>query len=91
MRAINRYRLDGEDPAIRAAGHTVFDFNISRRIRRGVDFNLAIDNLTGRSYFETQNYFESRLHGQEPISRIHATPGYPRTITAGLTFRFAGK
>jgi hypothetical protein len=91
MRAINRYRLDGEDPSIVAAGHVVFDFFVARRIRRGVEFNLSIDNMFDRGYYETQNYFESRLPGQEPITRIHATPGYPRTITAGLTFRLFGK
>jgi len=91
MRAINHYRLDPQDASIAAAGHTVFDFNLSRAIRRGVEFNFSIDNLTGRVYYETQNYFESRLQHQEPRFRIHATPGYPRTVMAGLTFRFGGK
>jgi len=91
MRAINHYRLDPEDASIAAAGHTVFDFNLSRVIRRGVEFNFSIDNLAGRVYYETQNYFESRLRQQEPRFRIHATPGYPRTVMAGLTFRFGGK
>ena len=91
MRAINHYRLDGQDAAIVAAGHTIFDFGVSRPIHRNVDFNLAVDNLLGREYYETQNYFESRLPGQEAVSRIHATPGYPRTIVLGLTFRFGGK
>jgi len=91
LRSINRYRLTPDEPAIVGAGHTVVDLAFSRRIRRGVEFNLAIDNLTDRSYLETQNYFESRLPGQAPISRIHATPGYPITVMAGLTFRFGGK
>jgi hypothetical protein len=91
MRAINHYRLDGEDPSIVASGHTVLDFGLSRRIRRGVELNFALDNLTNRDYYETQNYFESRLPGQPPISRIHATPGYPLTATVGMTFRLRGK
>lgn len=91
MRSINRYRLDGEDDTIAAAGHTVWDFSMVRRIRRGVDFNFAIDNVLDRSYYETQNYLESRLQGQQPRYTIHATPGYPLTVTAGLTFRFRGK
>jgi hypothetical protein len=91
MRAINRYRLDGEDASILASGHTVFDMGISRRIRRGVELNLTIDNVTDRFYYEMQNYFESRLPGQDPIARIHGTPGYPLTVMAGLTFRFRGK
>lgn len=91
MRAINHYRLDGEDASIVASGHTVFDMGLSRRIRRGVEFNLSLDNLTNRDYYETQNYFESRLAGQEAMSRIHGTPGYPLTATVGLTFRLKGK
>ena len=91
MRAINHYRLDGEDPSIVASGHTVFDLGLSRRIRRGVEFNLTLDNLTNRDYYETQNYFESRLPGQDAISRIHGTPGYPLTAAVGLTFRLKDK
>ena len=91
MRAINHYRLDGEDASIVASGHTVLDFSVSRRIRRGVEFNFALDNMTNRDYYETQNYFESRLPGQEPMSRIHATPGYPITAIVGMTFRLRGK
>ena len=31
MRAINHYRLDGEDPSIVASGHTVFDMGLAAR------------------------------------------------------------
>ncbi len=92
LRAINHYRLDGSDPSILAAGHTVLDFSLVRRVRRGLDFSLSLDNLTDRSYFETQNYLESRPYRSLPAAfGIHATPGYPLTVTAGLTFRFRGK
>ena len=91
MRAINHYRLDGLDSSIAAAGHTVFDFAVSRRISRNVDFNVAVDNLFDRDYWEMQNLFESRLPGQVPIERIHATPGYPTTLVVGITLRFGGK
>ncbi len=91
MRAINHYRLDGEDPAIVAAGHTVFDAGLSRRLAHNLDFSAGVDNLFNRPYFETQNYFESRLRGEQPAYRIHATPGYSRTVTVGLTVRFRGK
>jgi outer membrane receptor protein involved in Fe transport len=91
MRAINHYRLDGLDSSIRAAGHTVFDFAMSRRITRNVEFNLAVDNLFDRDYWEMQNLFESQLQGQDPVERIHGTPGYPTTLVVGLTFRFGGK
>ena len=68
------------------------DFSIAKRIRRWVDFNMAMDNLTNKRYFETQNYFESRVRPGDPVlSRIHATPGYSRGVTIGLTFRLLGK
>jgi outer membrane receptor protein involved in Fe transport len=91
-RALNHYRLDGEDPSIVAAGHSVLDFSLVRRIRQGLDFSFAVDNLTDRSYYETQNYIESRPYRDVlPAFGIHATPGYPLTVTVGLTFRFRGK
>ena len=91
-RHINNYRLDGEDPTIRAAGFDVIDFSLNRRLRRGIEFNLALDNLTNKRYYETQNFFESRLHpGAELQSRIHTTPGYPITVSIGMTFRLFAK
>jgi hypothetical protein len=91
-RHTGNYRLDGEDASIRASGLDVLDFSLRRRIRRFVDFNLSIDNLTNKRYFETQNYFESRLRPNDAaIARIHGTPGYPFGLTVGLTFRFFGK
>ena len=92
MRAINHYRLDGDDPSIVASGHTVFDLGLAKQVHRGVEFNLSLDNLTNRDYYETQNYFESRVAPMAPIvARIHATPGHPLTAVAGVTFRLRGK
>lgn len=57
-----------------------------------VELNLSLDNLTNRDYYETQNYFESRVTPDDPIvARIHGTPGYPLTVIAGITMRFGGK
>ena len=92
MRAINHYRLDGEDPSIVATGHTVFDLGVAKRIHRSVELNLSLDNLTERDYYETQNFFDSRVTPVSPVAgRIHGTPGYPFSIVAGLTFRLRGK
>jgi hypothetical protein len=91
MRAINHYRLDGEDPSIVASGHTVFDLAFARHIGRGVEMNFGVDNLLGRDYWETQNFFASQLPGQPPIERIHATPAYGATVVVGITLRFAEK
>jgi len=92
MRAVNRYRLDGDDPSIVASGLTVFDFGMARQINRRLELNLSLDNLFNRDYYETQNFFESRVTPDAPIvARIHATPGYPLTAIAGITMRFGGK
>jgi outer membrane receptor protein involved in Fe transport len=92
MRAINHYRLDGEDPSIVASGFTVFDMGLAKQIGHFVELNLSLDNLTNRNYYETQNYFESRVTPDAPIiGRIHGTPGYPLTVVAGVTMRFRSK
>jgi len=92
MRAINHYRLDGEDASIVASGNTVFDLGVSKRLSRRVEFNLSLDNVANREYYETQNYFESRVSADAPVvARIHGTPGYPLTVVGGVTVRFGGK
>lgn len=91
-RHTSNYRLDPLDAGIRASGLDVVDLGVNKRLRRGLDFNLAIDNLFNKRYFETQNFFESRVRpGDDPAERIHATPGFPFGVTVGLTFRFLGK
>ncbi|MDQ3061297.1 MAG: TonB-dependent receptor [Acidobacteriota bacterium] len=91
-RHISSYRLDGENDAIRAAGHDVVDFSVSKRLRRWVDLNFSIDNLLNKRYFETQNFFESRICPTCDVGeRIHATPGYPTTFNFGVTFRLSAK
>jgi outer membrane receptor protein involved in Fe transport len=92
MRAINHYRLDGEDPSIVASGLTVFDAGVSKQLNHTVELNLSVDNILNRNYYETQNYFESRVTPDAPvIARIHATPAYPVTIVAGITLHFGAK
>jgi len=93
-RHISNYRLDGEDTSIKASGHDVVDFSLTKRLRKWVDLNFSIDNLLNKKYYETQNFFESRIApgiDSPVVSRIHATPGYPFTVSAGLTFRFGAK
>lgn len=91
MRGINSYRLDGANPSIRAAGHVVFDTAFNRDLTDQIALNVAVDNLFNRNYWEVQNYFTSRISGQDPMERIHGTPGYGRTLTVGMTLRFGDK
>jgi outer membrane receptor protein involved in Fe transport len=76
-----------------AAGLDVVDLSVSKSIRHGVDFNFAIDNLNNKRYWETQNYFVSRLPSEDSngVARVHATTGYPVGATVGLTFLFGEK
>jgi outer membrane receptor protein involved in Fe transport len=91
-RHISAYRLDGLDPTIRATGLDVVDWSVSKQVRHNVDFNFAVDNLNDKTYYETQNYFESRVTPTSPaVNRIHGTPGYPIGFTIGMTFRLGEK
>jgi len=91
-RHISPYRLDGRDPKIRATGLDVADLSVSKQIRHGVGLNFAVDNLNNKRYWETQNYFESRVTPTAPVlARVHGTPGYPIGLTVGLTVRLFEK
>jgi hypothetical protein len=91
LRAINHYRLDGDDPSIVATGSTIWDVSLTRQLHQGVQLSLSFDNLLDKSYYETQNYFVSRILPDAPaMARIHATPGYPFAAVAGLTYRLHG-
>ncbi len=93
-RHINSYRLDGENRSIKAAGHDVVDLYLTKHLSKWIDLNFAVDNLLNKKYYETQNYFESRVRpglDSPVVSRIHATPAYPFTVSAGLTLRFGSK
>lgn len=88
MRAVNHYRLVGDDPSIVASGLVVYDMGVVKEVHHGIELNLSMDNLLNRDFYETQNYIESRVTPTAPaLYRIHATPGYPLTVVAGLTFR----
>lgn len=91
-RHIGNYRLDELDPTIRASGIDVVDLALSKTLRHWVDLNFDIDNLADKRYYETQNYFESRVTPSTPaLFRVHGTPGYPFGVIAGLTFHFFPK
>ena len=92
-RHISGYILDGADAAVPlASGLDVIDLSMCKRIRHGMELNFAIDNLSNKRYWETQNYFGSRVTPDDPaIARVHGTPGFPIGVTVGMTFRFGEK
>ncbi len=92
FRAINRFYVNGEGEfPQRAPGHSVTDFSMSRRLTRNIDFNLSIDNVFDRTYFETVDSYTSALRGQAPMERFHVTPGYPITFVGGVSVRLFNK
>lgn len=92
VRAINRYILNGEgNGGARVPGHTVWDFSASRSINRYFDLNIAVDNLLDKSFYETFEMYTSALRGQDPLERVHGTPGYPRTVMVGVTIHLFPK
>ncbi len=94
MRSINHYRLNGEEANSKGAvapGYTLWDFSVARTVNRWLDLNFSADNLFNKFYFETMQMYTSRLQGQDPLERVHGTPGYPRMIMAGVTLKFGGK
>ncbi len=77
-RHVSGYILDGSDPANplkHATGLDVLDLGMSKRIRHGMDFNFAIDNLNDKRYWETQNFIVSRLPNEpiDGVARVHGT------------------
>ena len=91
-RHISAYGLDAQNASIKASGHDVVDFSLSKRLKKWIDLNFSIDNLLNKKYFETQNYFESQTCPTcDVIERIHVTPGYPTTFNFGVTFKFGAK
>lgn len=92
FRGINRFRVNGEgENPQRAPGHSVTDVSLSRRLTRWMDFNLTVDNVFDRTYYETVDLYTSRLRGQMPMERFHVTPGYPVTVVGGVTIRLMPK
>jgi hypothetical protein len=72
-----------------ASGLDVIDFALTKKLVRGLECNLAVDNLNNKHYYETQNFFDSRVTPTARVeARVHGTPGYPIGFTTGLTWRF---
>ena len=72
-----------------ASGLDVVDFAATEKLGRGMEWNLSVDNLNNKRYYETQNFFDSRVTPTAQIeARVHGTPGYPVGFTTGITWRF---
>jgi len=82
-RAINHYRLDGDDPSILASGHTIFDLGIASSAPRH-----RAESKSGQSH-ESRFLRDAKLSGIPRDAACsssgtnHATPGYPLTVVRG--------
>ncbi|MBM3818906.1 MAG: TonB-dependent receptor [Acidimicrobiia bacterium] len=79
-----------EDGSVKAAGFTVADLHLRRRLSENWDGLASIENLFNTSFREAQTFYPSRL-ASEPLAvdDIHFTPGNPRALRIGVEYRFA--
>lgn len=88
-----RYRFIGDRPAnetnsVRADGYLITDIAIGYGLRK-FEFNVSVENLFNQEWREAQFDTESRLQFEpQSVSEIHYTPGSPRFLKAGISFRF---
>lgn len=88
-----RYRFIDDRPAdetntVRAKGYFITDILFSYSFKK-LEFTLSAENIFNREWNEAQFNTESRLQSEpSAASEIHFTPGTPRFIKAGISFRF---
>ena len=81
-------RAASEDGAVRALGFTVWELHGEVQARNA-RFFVAVDNLFGITWNEAQFATTSRLPGEaDGITELHYTPGAPRSVQAGVAYRF---
>lgn len=92
FRSISGYKVNGEEgDYVRGPGYSVTDIGLTRRLNSWLELNFAVDNIFDRVYYETINRYTSALRGQDPLERLHVTPGYPLTVVGGLNIRLFSK
>jgi outer membrane receptor protein involved in Fe transport len=88
-----RYRLIGDRPAnesntVNAEGYFLLDAVLSYQIKK-FELFVSAENILDAKWKEAQFETESKLQFEPaPVSEIHFTPGTPRFIKAGVSFRF---
>ena len=68
------------------------DLAVTKKLRHGVEWNLSVDNLNNKHYYETQNFFDSRViptarpgGGACGMVRRVIPLGSPRGLRGGLS------
>jgi hypothetical protein len=81
-------RPANEDGSVTAQGFSLINALAAYRVH-SVKINLILENLFGVDWNEAQFDTESRLRGETvPVSELHFTPGYPRSLRVGLSYMF---
>ena len=81
-------RPANEQNTVIAEGYTILNVGIIYHWNE-LSFSLTLENLANAEWKEAQFDTESRLMGEpEPVSENHFTPGNPRNIQAGISYRF---
>lgn len=81
-------RPANETNSVTAEGYSLV--NVATKYNwRDITLSVELENLLGVDWNEAQFDTESRLHGEVvPVSELHFTPGNPRNVTLGMTYRF---
>lgn len=88
-----RYRYMDNRPAnesntIQAAGYLITDLVLGYSLKK-FDLTFSVENIFDQNWREAQFDTKSRLQFEPaPVSEIHYTPGTPRFLKAGISFRF---
>ena len=81
-------RAASENGAVRALGFTIWELHAEIHARNA-RFFATMDNLFGIVWNEAQFATTSRLPGEtEGVTELHYTPGAPRSVQAGVGYRF---
>jgi outer membrane receptor protein involved in Fe transport len=81
-------RPANEDNTVTALGYFVTQAGLVYSFRQ-FSFSATVENLFNTAWNEAQFDTESRLAWEtDPVSEIHFTPGNPRNIQLGISYRF---
>ena len=93
LEASARYIYVDDRPAnevntVIASGYFIAQVGLSYHMKK-FTFSVTLKNLFDTAWNEAQFDTESRLPWEsEPVSEIHFTPGDPRNVHAGVSYRF---
>lgn len=82
-------RPANETNTVQALGYEVVDLSAAYKISDAIDLYANIENIFDVEWNEAQFDTESRLQNEsEPVSELHYTPGTPRSVRVGMSYKF---